>query len=132
MKYVCGLSRRSHHSSFLEALGIDHARSYIDNMTRSCFKRLCVNDSPTRNLCLYFIDMFIRKGVLVPGTCVARLITSGISPSSLLSTFSSHTSQTPCTADGLVDSLRTMLYSEHFIKPWSNEYLIVKLLTRSF
>ena len=34
--------------------------------------------------------------------------------------------------NGAVDSLRTVLFNEHFIKPWSDEYMLVKLLTRSF
>ncbi len=36
------------------------------------------------------------------------------------------------TANGIVDSLRTLLYEDNYLKPWSNEYLLVKLLTKSF
>ena len=34
--------------------------------------------------------------------------------------------------DGLVDTLRALLLCENYVKPWSNEYYLVKLLTRTF
>ena len=34
--------------------------------------------------------------------------------------------------NGAMDSLRTVLFNENFIKTWSDEYMLVKLLTRSF
>ena len=37
-----------------------------------------------------------------------------------------------CYNDGIVDSLRSMIFSENFIKPWCNEHILVKLLTKAF
>ena len=130
MKYVCGLSKRSHHSSFLQALGVVDANTLINDYNKSVFTRIFQNDSPTRNLCVYFIDLFITHNILIPGTLVNRIVDMGISPTSLI--FSCcNSSKALYTADGLVDSLRCMLYNDNYIKPWSNEYLIVKLLTKS-
>ena len=69
-------------------------------------------------------------GTVIPGTITDIIVGMDISPSSLLSDKCSNHKYLP--ADGLVDSLRAMLLSDNYIKPWSNEYILVKLLTRSF
>ena len=35
-------------------------------------------------------------------------------------------------ADGVVDSLRSLLRHEHFLKPYSDEHTLIRLLTRAF
>jgi hypothetical protein len=130
MKQVCGLSKQSHHSALLQALSIKSASLYINDATKTLFKRVCAINSPARDLCIHLLNDYIMHGILIPGTIIERLVRMGVSPSSLLSyTCSSHT-YVP--ADGLVDSLRIILLSDNYIKPWSNEYMLVKLLTRSF
>ena len=37
MKYVCGLSKRSHHSNFLQALGITGANTILNEYNKSLF-----------------------------------------------------------------------------------------------
>ena len=76
------------------------------------------------------MNLFITKNFLVPGTLVTRIINMGISPSSIF--HSGIPKPTSTETDGLVDSLRTLLFSDNYTKPWSNEYLLVKLLTRCF
>ena len=130
MKQVCALSKRSHHSGLLKAVNIESANVYINNATKTLFRRLCATDSITRNLCLHFcLNKYIMHSTLIPGTIIDRIVGMGISPSSLLSDKCSSHKYLP--ADGLVDSLRAMLLSDNYIKPWSNEYILVKLLTRS-
>ena len=51
----------------------------------------------------------------------------GTSPSSLLSDKCS--SHKYLHADGPVDSLRAMLLRDNYIKPWSNEYMLVKSIS---
>ena len=34
--------------------------------------------------------------------------------------------------DGITDSIRYMIMQEHFIKPYSEEHVLVKLLTKAF
>ena len=130
MKQVCGLSKRSHHSGLLQAVKVESANVYINNATKTLFRRLCATDSTTRNLCIHFLNKYIMHGTLIPGTIIDRIVGMGVSPSSLLSDKCSSHKYLP--ADGLVDSLRAMLLSDNYIKPWSNEYMLVKLLTRSF
>lgn len=120
LKNVCGLRKRSHHNSFLKALSIEHASSYINESTKSLFTNICLTSSSTRNLCIYFMNIFITKNFLVPGTLVTRIINMGISPSSIF--YSGIHKPTSTETDGLLDSLRTLLFSDNYTKPWSNEY----------
>ena len=90
------------------------------------------NDSPTRNLCAYFIDLFVTQNILIPGTLVNRFVDMGISPASLIFPGCTNSSQPSYTADGLVDSLRFMLYNDNYIQPSGlTQYLLAKLLTKS-
>ena len=131
MKYVCSLSKRSHHSNFLQALGITGANTLLSEYNKSLFTRIFQNDSPTSNLCVYFIDLFVTENVLIPGILVNRIVHMGISPASPIFPGCTNSSQSSSTADGLVDSLRFILHSDNYIKSRSNEYLLVKLLTKS-
>jgi len=84
MKYVCGGSKRSHHSNCLQALGITGANTMLNEYNKSLFTRIFQNDSPTRNLCVYCIDLFVTQTILIPGTLVNRIVDMGISPASLI------------------------------------------------
>ena len=70
-------------------------------------------------------------GLLIPGSIIDRLVKSGVLPIQLMYNKPEHCNHIG-KSDGVVDSLRNLLLHEHFIKPWSNEYLLVKLLTKSF
>ena len=129
MKHVCGLSKRAHHSDILKALDIDNASVLINNSMKCLFKRLCSTDSPTRNICTHFIYLYITENILIPGSLIERIVRSGASPLLLLNGLSSHHN---VPNDGLVDTLRALLLCENYVKPWSNEYYLVKLLTRTF
>ena len=94
------------------------------------FKRICAQPSPTSELCIYFLSKFISDGTLFPGTLVERIVTSGVAPMSLL--VHPHLPSRPVVKEsGLADSLRCTLLSDNYVKPWSNEYFIVKFLTHS-
>ena len=74
---------------------------------------------------------YILNDNLVPGSTIARLVSLGFSPVNVI--FNTINSQhDSCINDGIVDSLRNMIFSEHFIKPWCHEYILVKLLTKAF
>ena len=81
--------------------------------------------------CVYFIDLFVTQNNLIPGTLVNRIVDMGISAASLILTGCTNSNQSSYTADGLINSLRFMLYNDNYIKPWSNEYLLFKHLTKS-
>ena len=70
----------------------------------------------------------MSDNVRIPGTLVDRVLGLGVCPLSIYNKYTPIQSK----QSGLVDSIRVMLLTENFIKPWSDEYLLVKLLTRSF
>ena len=131
IKQLCGLGKRSHHTNLLRAINLDNVSSAISNNTKSVFKRVCINESPTKNLCLRLLSEYMYNGSRIPGTIVDRILKLGYSPVDVL--LSNVCDRHDYVIDnGVVDSLRTVLFNENFIKPWSDEYMLVKLLTRSF
>ena len=131
VKNMCGLGKCSHHTNLLRAMKLDDVTTVIENQTRSVFKRICSHESPTQNLCLHLLSQYITHGIRIPGTTFDRVLNYGVSPIDILCN-SVHARHDSVTNDGVVDSLRMVLHSEHFIKPWCEEYILVKLLTRSF
>ena len=89
------------------------------------YNRLCSTDSPTRNLAIYLASLYL------PGTIVDRLVNMGADPLPIINVSSLGPTNLRST-DGVVDSLRSLLLNDNYIKPWSTEYFLVKLLTRSF
>jgi len=135
VKQVCGLNKRAHHSPLLRALDVDTIKSTINRNLPNLFSRLCAVESPTRKLCIYMIKAFVHKHDTVPGTILDRIKNTGISPITSmfgLNTYKSISSQTNSHSDGLVDTLKSLLLHDNYVKPWSDEYSFVKLLTRSF
>ena len=92
---------------------------------------ICATDSPTCDLCTYMLSNYITTGNIVPGTLIDRIVKSGMSPLKFLTRINPQV-QPVKQPNGLVDSLKSMLLSENYTKPWSTEYLLVKLLTKSF
>ena len=56
----------------------------------------------------------------------------GISPLELICDKTVSSRANPTSDDGHIDSLRYLVSEENYIKPWSAEYKLVQLLTRSF
>ena len=81
VKHVSGLSVRARHTALLQALDIYQAGDYIKKSTLSLYNRICSQDSPTHDLCMYFTQMYISSGIRVPGSLVDRVIDFGASPS---------------------------------------------------
>jgi hypothetical protein len=77
------------------------------------------------------LSQYIAAGSTAPGSWVDRIVNMDVSPVSVMVSTrkSSHDRNY---SDGVVDSLRSLLLHENYIKPWSMEYLMVKLLARSF
>ena len=82
--HVCGFGKRSRHSALLQAMDIPHASTYINDNVKSLFTGVCSTDSPTRDVCIHFINLFITESHIIPGTLIARIVKMGISPTSLL------------------------------------------------
>ncbi len=112
-------------------MNLDNVSTVIGNYTKSDFKRVCSMSSPTKNLCYQLLSEYIENGIIIPGTIVDRVLKLGFSPIDVLFHNVCH-KHDHVFNDGIVDSLRMLLFSEHFIKPWGCEYMLVKLLTRAF
>ena len=65
-----------------------------------------------QDVCVYFTQMYISSGIRVPGSLV--VIEFGVSPLYINHNFSPPTYE----SNGVVDSLRAMLLSENYVKPW--------------
>ena len=133
IKRAIGLGNRSHHSSVLQALDIKPICQMVENKTVRSFANFMSYDSPTRDITSYLMSKYIAEGVAVPGTIISRLLGMGLSP--LLCAFNNkHFSRQNSSDDcnGVVDSLRHLLKHENYLKPYSDEHLLVRLLTRAF
>ena len=72
----------------------------------------------------------MSTGIAIPGTLLHRLTYSGMSPAYCAlqknKYISSHGQY------GLIDSLKVVLSSENFTKPYSDEHRLAVLLTKAF
>ena len=88
-------------------------------------------ESPARRLMQHLLSRFIYYGETVPGTLLDRVVSMGESPSKRA--FNSQHVQVlykySTNNDGLVDSIRHLLFTDNFTKPYSHEHLLVNLLT---
>ncbi len=64
---------------------------------------------------------------------IKRILDMGFSPVSIILNNNYSTVAAPnYNTDGIVDSLRSMMMCENFLKPYSDEHFIVRLLTSAF
>jgi hypothetical protein len=130
MKRVCGLAKRSHHSRLIRALGIENTTLMLTKITASLYYRIFQVNCPTRDLCIYDLSQYICGGQIVPGTIIDRVIKYGLCP--VKCAFEKYMPNSCYEPDGVVDSLRHLLYHDNYIKPWSSEYMLTTLLTKAF
>ena len=79
---------------------------------------------------MFYLSQYVLYGVLTPGSLLDRVVRSGHSPINLVINPPVNINNVPY-LDGHVDSLRVLLYHANFIKPFSDEHLLVHLLTTS-
>ena len=127
VKKSIGIGKRSHHSALLRALHIDRMEEIILRRNIQLQRVILATDSPARRLALFLAAQALASDEPAQRTLSARLHIAGISV--LLPDAPVVDDPAP---DGTVDSLRNLLWHEHFIKPYSNELTLVRLLTRSF
>ena len=133
IKEAIGVSKRSHHSDLLTAMGINTVNNIVINNLATFWRRIFKVDSPAADLNRYLLSVYLQHGVVYPNTLLGRLLAAGLNP-------------IKCAVDktnkcekggrqwknGLVDSLRHLLGSENDIKPWSAEHSLVVSLTSCF
>jgi len=131
VKRMNGISKRSHHNNLLLALGIPRVVEGVTDRVLSLYYQIFNVDFPMRNLCTYMLGQYTLSGQYVKNTIVGRLINMGVSPLHVAINKASYP-HTQVTEDGYVDSLRFLLTHENFVKPWATEYMLTKLIVKSF
>jgi len=133
IKQALGLGKRSHHSALLEALNIDNVQYNVNQRSLSMFYKVMSYDSLARDLSTYLLSLYMAKNTVVPDTIVSRVLSMGLSPVRCVFTKCYVQSErTMYGIDGTIDSLRHILSTEQCIKPYSDEHLLLRLLTRTF
>jgi len=130
IKNVLGLSKRNHHSALFEALKIDDAFKHVTKLSCAFYRRVFGVNTPLLRLqSLALADYMVHRKP-VPNTLIHKLCQFNISP--VKAAFSKIVSDIHYTENGIIDSLRYLLFQDNFIKPWASEHVIVDLLTRAF
>ena len=130
IKRVCGIPKRSHHTQLLRALDITDVDSILEKSITSLYSRIFKLDNPLRDLCTYDLSVYMSCGHTVPGTITHRILQLGLSP--IDCAFNKYRPCHTMCHDGVVDSLRQLIYHENYAKPWSDEYVLSVLLTKAF
>ena len=133
VKRVMGIPKRSHHNNLIQALGIKATTDTINNNTLNLYYRLFQCDSPARDLQCQFLAHYLLTNERFQGTIIDRIINLGGSPTEI-AFYGTHksTSIPPQDCNGVIDSLRHMLFNDNYIRPESNEHLIAMLLCNAF
>ena len=84
-------------------------------------------ESPARRLMQHLLSRVICYGETVLGTLLDRVVSMGESPRKRAFN-SQHVPESSVTNDGLVDSIRYLLFTNNFTKPYSHEHPLVHLL----
>ena len=130
VKNCLGLSKRSKSSHLLQALCIKSVKDKVKHSAASLLKRIFSVDSPVKDLNMYFLSLYICKGVLIPGTLIYRIRNFGMSPTHCV--FNVYKKPPFIQGCGIVDSLRHLVTHENFIKPYSEHHILTCLLTKAF
>ena len=118
-------------TSLLHAMSVPKIQETLKQRTFSLLHNVCKASGPASALCLELLRQYLTSGTTVPGTLIHRVVNYGESPINVI--FNNKVYETPViTEDGVVDSIKSMLCHENFIKPHSIEQDILKLLTRAF
>ena len=131
IKTFMGLCKWSRHTNLLKALNIIPIQDIITEKMCSLYNRCFKVQSPLVDVNTYFMSQYMYHGVTFKGTLVHRLVNLGVSP--MRTAFNYKKLSVPYDkSDGVVDSLFYLIHCENYMKPWSSEYILTKLLTRSF
>ena len=132
VKQFLGLDNRHHHTNLVDALGIRKISQVIEWGVVSLYRRLFIVDSPLRDFNYHLLSLLLCKGIIVPGTLIDRVCCFGYSPINTALNRVLYKRKHVFISDGLTDSLKSLLFSEHFNLPWSGEHHLVQLLTKAF
>ena len=133
VKNIMGFNKRSHHSNLLHAVRIDKVETSVIRGILSLWYRIYQVDNSARALSNAMLRDYVNSRHLIPGTLIHRVVEAGFSPIKSLSIkqqFTAHRANN--IHDGIVDSLRHLVYHENFVKPYSEEHILATLLVKAF
>ena len=122
IKQCLGLGKRSHNTAILKALNIDSVQNIVNRNIRSLYYRIFRIESPTRRLMQFLLANYITDGT----TRLVHLGDSPIKGGFVKPSVAEYNFKAG--VDGLVDTARHLLHSEHFGKRTSEEHHLVRLL----
>ena len=129
IKQCLGISKSSHRTHLCLAFKAS-MKEIIKQRVLALWHSAFKTDSPTRDLCTYWLSIYVHAGKVVPGTLLSRVLKTGVSPTR--AAFNHLVYKSANETNGVTDSLHYLITHKNFIKPWSKEYAMAKLITRSF
>ena len=129
IKQSIGLSKLSHNTALLKALNIEKIEDIVNRNVLSLYNRIFKVESPARRLMQHLLYRFRFYGKTVPGTLPDRVVSMGESSTKRAFNYQYLPKPSVTNNDGLVDSIRHLLFTDNFTKPYSHEHLLVHLLT---
>ncbi len=130
VKQSLGLSKRVHTTNLLASLNIQRPECIINNNILSLCNTIFRVTTPLLDLTTFFLSQYVINNLVIPGTIVSDIIHMGMSPKSCSVTKQRINSSN--IENGVVDSIRSLVYHENFIKPYGDEHFLVNSLTKSF
>ena len=133
VKQCLGLPKRSRHSYLLKAMGLCQVEHLLQKRFISLYKQIFSVESPAKQLSSFLLSRYMLTGETVPGTLLNKIVNLSLSPLDIGIPLSrSHCGTVKEGSNGIIDSMRQLIMHEHFIKPWSQEHILLKLLTKAF
>ena len=99
-------------------------------MTISLGKIIFNVDSPVRDLCICFLSKYVLNGKCVPDTLMGRVVKLGFSPTCAALSYTEPTLHLK-PPDGIVDSLRGVIFSPNILSGGSCSHTLLKLLPKA-
>ena len=87
-------------------------------------------DSPVRDLCICFLSKYILNGKCIPDTLMGRVVKLGFSPTRGAPSYTKPTLHSK-TLNGIVDSLRSVIFCPNILSKGSSSHTLSKLLTKA-
>ena len=78
---------------------------------------------------MFYLSQYVLYGTLTQGTLLHRVARSSQSPLDLAFSYTVNLRNNDTLHHGHIDSIQMLLYHENFMKPYSDEHLLVHLLT---
>ena len=128
IKQSIGLRKLSHNTALLKTLHIEKIEDIVNRNVISLYSIIVKVECPAHRLMQHLLYRFICYGRTVHGTLLDRVVYMGESPSTRAFNYQ-HVPASSATYDGLVDSIRHLLFTNNCTKPYSHKHLLVHLLT---